>query len=156
MNVARIVLYLMMAGCFASAQISSPAGTAPAPAGTGQPIDAQLRELLGNLEVTSQNSALQLARLRIEKWKTDGDVKREAQQNSDALQPLRSAGSSRFRTAAITTVSAFRLCWWEGALKAAPPTARPTTSVIVLWKSPFTSMIFTRPFFTCWDSITLV
>ncbi len=86
MNVARIVLYLMMAGCFASAQISSPAGTAPAPAGTAQPIDAQLHELLGNLEVTSQNSALQLARLRIEKWKTDGDVKREAQQNSEALQ----------------------------------------------------------------------
>jgi hypothetical protein len=27
-----------------------------------------------------------LARLRIEKWKADGDIKREAQQNSDALQ----------------------------------------------------------------------
>ena len=86
MNVARVALFLMITACVVSAQISSPAGTAPASAAMAQPIDAQLHELLGKLEVTSQNSALQLARLRIEKWKTDGDVKREAQQNSDALQ----------------------------------------------------------------------
>ena len=84
MNVARVVLLLLLTACVAAGQISSPAGAAPPP--NGQPIDAQLHELLGQLEVTSQNSALQLARLRIDKWKTDGDVKREAQQNSDALQ----------------------------------------------------------------------
>jgi hypothetical protein len=78
------VLLLLLTVCVAVGQVSSPAG-APPPA-NAQPIDAQLHELLGQLEVTSQNSALQLARLRIDKWKTDGDVKREAQQNSDALQ----------------------------------------------------------------------
>lgn len=84
MNVARVVLLLLLTACVAAGQISSPAGAPPT--SNAQPIDAQLHELLGQLEVTSQNSALQLARLRIDKWKTDGDVKREAQQNSDALQ----------------------------------------------------------------------
>jgi hypothetical protein len=84
MNVARVALFLLLTACVAIGQISSPAGDPP-PA-NAQPIDAQLHELLGQLEVTSQNSALQLARMRIDKWKTDGDVKREAQQNSDALQ----------------------------------------------------------------------
>ena len=84
MNVARVMLLLLLNACVAVGQISSPAGAMPPT--SAQPIDAQLHELLGQLEVTSQNSALQLARLRIDKWKTEGDVKREAQQNSDALQ----------------------------------------------------------------------
>jgi hypothetical protein len=84
MNVARVALFLLLTACVGIGQISSSAGDPP-PA-NAQPIDAQLHELLGQLEVTSQNSALQLARMRIDKWKTDGDVKREAQQNSDALQ----------------------------------------------------------------------
>lgn len=84
MNFIRTIAVTLIITFGANAQIASPAGAAPAPA--AQPMDAQLNEALLQLEQTAQNSALELARMRIEKWKADSSVKREAQQNSEALQ----------------------------------------------------------------------
>jgi len=46
----------------------------------------QLNDLLAQLERASQAAQLDLAKLRIEKWKTDAGNKRQAQGNADSIQ----------------------------------------------------------------------
>jgi DNA repair exonuclease SbcCD ATPase subunit len=47
---------------------------------------SQLNTLLSQLEQTSQTTQLDLAKLRIEKWKTDGNTKKQTQSNLESVQ----------------------------------------------------------------------
>ena len=46
----------------------------------------QLNQLLSQLEQISQATQLDLAKLRIEKWKTDSNTKRQTQANTESIQ----------------------------------------------------------------------
>ena len=79
------IFSFVMLAALAVAQ-GSPA-QAPAPAA---PVPyssiSELNLLLSQLEQTSQTTQLDLAKLRIEKWKTDGNTKRATQQDVESLQ----------------------------------------------------------------------
>jgi len=60
----------------------TPAPAAPVPYSS----ISELNLLLSQLEQTSQATQLDLAKLRIEKWKTDGNTKRATQQDVESLQ----------------------------------------------------------------------
>lgn len=49
------------------------------------PSVADLNVLLAQLDQTAQNTNLDLAKLRIEKWKTNGDARQQLQSNADSL-----------------------------------------------------------------------
>ena len=66
--------------------LSLMAQTAPPPAQTGGPIDVQFANTLIQLQEASQDANVALGRLRIDKWKTGGDQKQQAQTNADSLQ----------------------------------------------------------------------
>lgn len=62
-------------------------------AATGQSIEpvsyasvSQLNGMLSQLEATSKNAQTDLQKLRIERWKTDGNTKKQALSNVDSLQ----------------------------------------------------------------------
>jgi len=78
---------LLAAGAFAQ--------TAATPAlSTTNPLDVQAT--LQRIEQTAQAAALDIARLRVEKWKTESEVKSQAQANADSL--------SRNMTTALPTL----------------------------------------------------
>ena len=88
------------------AQVAAPPqpnpNTTPAPpAQMRPPAPANLGPLLMQLEQAAQSTNLNLARLRIEKWKADGDYKRQSQDNANSLQRNISAATTWF-TAATT------------------------------------------------------
>src|SRR5579864_2247739 len=62
----------------------------PANAGQGQPVSyasvTQLNGLLSQIEATSKETQGDLVKLRIEKWKTDGNYKRQQLGNVDSIQ----------------------------------------------------------------------
>ena len=47
---------------------------------------SQLNTLLSQLEQTSQSTQLDIAKLRIDKWKADGSTKHQMQSNADSVQ----------------------------------------------------------------------
>ncbi len=70
---------------------SGPAVTAAPANGQGQqPVSyasvAQLNGLLAQLEASSKNTQADLAKLRIERWKTDGSYKKQALAKVDSIQ----------------------------------------------------------------------
>jgi hypothetical protein len=104
MRNAVVALFAMAMTLGAAAQVSAPppnpSGSpgAPAYAGSAQP-SASLSDTsanYGQLNQLVQNSRVDLARLRIEKWKTDSGTKRQAEANSESIQ--------RNLTAALPTV----------------------------------------------------
>ncbi len=72
---------------FAAAQSSSPASTAPS-GGTPVPYASvsQLNLVLSDLQQSSQTTQLDLAKLRIDKWKTDGNTKRDTTSDVESIQ----------------------------------------------------------------------
>lgn len=84
------IAFILFCGLTVQAQTS----TTPAPM---QGTSTSLQSVLSEIEVFAQDSALTLAKLRIEKWKVDGDFKEQSQQNSDSLQ--------RNLTAALPTLT---------------------------------------------------
>ncbi|HUQ49531.1 MAG TPA: hypothetical protein VM056_02365 [Terriglobales bacterium] len=56
--------------------------SAPVAASTNPP---DLQMILQSIDQTAQTAALDLARLRVDKWKTDGDIKQQSQSNADSL-----------------------------------------------------------------------
>ncbi len=97
------IVSFLLCGAAAVAQTST--GTAPTPHATaysvqGQPAIAaaqagspvsyasvsQLNGLLSQLEATSKAAQADLAKLRIERWKTDGSYKKQALANVDSIQ----------------------------------------------------------------------
>jgi len=68
-----------------AAQVPSDAqssGTAP----VSYASMSQVNTMLGNLEQTAQNSVADLNRLRVDRWKADGNTKRQEQSDVESLQ----------------------------------------------------------------------
>jgi hypothetical protein len=84
---ATLSIFFLAAAC-ALGQ-SGPPPTAPG-GGQGQPVSyasvSELNGLLAQLEAASKNTQADLAKLRIEKWKTDGSYKKQALGNVDSIQ----------------------------------------------------------------------
>ncbi|MGH9529439.1 MAG: hypothetical protein ACRD2S_05910 [Terriglobales bacterium] len=78
-------LLLVLAAVTSFAQTtSSNQGGAPAPVSYSSVT--QLNDLLSNLQQASQTTQLDLAKLRIEKWKTDGTTKRQTDADVQSIQ----------------------------------------------------------------------
>jgi hypothetical protein len=88
-------LVVLFAAVITFAAAQSPTPASPLPANAAPAVD--LPSLLNRIDEAAQAAALQIAALRIEKWKTDGDYKRQAQANADSLQ--------RNMTAALPTLT---------------------------------------------------
>jgi hypothetical protein len=86
MSVLLIAGSLSAAGQVASPQPKSTRPPAGITAPVAQPVNAQLNVVLGQLEQTAQTANVDIAKLRIEKWKADGAVKRQTQENADSIQ----------------------------------------------------------------------
>lgn len=82
-----IVLNVALMFSVAAASQQPPASTPIAPTQGQRDSDlAAYTRLLTVLNQNAQRTALDLAKLRIDKWKTDGDTKQQAQANNDSLQ----------------------------------------------------------------------
>jgi hypothetical protein len=78
-----ILLALLPAASMSSAQITpSNSGAAPVPYASV----SQLNTMLAQLEQVSATTQTDLARVRVEKWKTDGSYKKQAQGNIDSIR----------------------------------------------------------------------
>ncbi len=94
-----VFVSLLAISLTAAAQVSAPPRATqppPAAAASPQPAGSDLSASLGQVDQFVQNARLDLARLRIDKWKTDSSVKRQAEANSESLQ--------RNLTAALPTI----------------------------------------------------
>ncbi len=83
MMMKTMLMPLLCVALAASAQVSS-----PRPASTQAPAAAQpapIVSLLPSLQQTAAAINLDIARLRIEKWKGDSSAKQQAQQNADSI-----------------------------------------------------------------------
>jgi len=81
--------YLTLIAMAAAQSGPSPVAN-PANSAQGQPVSyasvTQLNGLLAQIEAASKNTQGDLVKLRIEKWKTDGNYKKQALGNVDSLQ----------------------------------------------------------------------
>jgi hypothetical protein len=96
-----VVLFVVLA-TFASAQAPAPAATSPAASSNIAPV-IDLPSLLNRIDQAAQSAAVQIASLRIEKWKTDGEYKHQAQANADSLQRNMTAALPALTNAARNT-----------------------------------------------------
>lgn len=71
-------------GTAGAQQNSASAATAPAPVSYASA--AELNELLEGLQQASQLAQLDLAKMRIERWRTDGNTRRQTQSNIESIQ----------------------------------------------------------------------
>src|SRR5207248_3964346 len=80
----RLLPALLLASSFLAGQVpADPQSSNQAPISYSSMN--QLNTLLGNLEQTSQNSAADLKALRVDRWKTDGNTKRQEQSDVESL-----------------------------------------------------------------------
>jgi hypothetical protein len=90
MNMRLSLLYLFLVGATALAQI--PANGTGASAGqrhaqsVGSASTVSVSADLDRLQAAASRATLDLGRLRIDKWKADGESKRQAQANADSVQ----------------------------------------------------------------------
>ena len=82
-NSLRFLLALMLASSFLAGQVPADPQSNQAPVSYASM--SQLNTLLANLEQTSQNSAGDLKALRVDRWKTDGNTKRQEQSDVESL-----------------------------------------------------------------------
>jgi hypothetical protein len=87
MKTKLLTLIFLLAGISAAQTSASNSNSSSA---------SELQITLQRIEQTSQAAALDLARLRPDKWKTDGDIKNQAQANADSI--------SRNLTSALPTL----------------------------------------------------
>jgi hypothetical protein len=92
MNTKLLSLFFLLGG------IST--GQTPAPNSISS-ASSNLQATLQRIEQTSQAAALDLARLRPDKWKADGDIRDQAQANADSI-------SRNLTTALPTLISGVR------------------------------------------------
>lgn len=89
-----LLAYTLLACALCPADVmaqAEPSGSvAPANGGQGQPVSyasvSELNGLLAQMEATSKNTQADLAKLHIEKWKTDNSYKKQALGNVDSIQ----------------------------------------------------------------------
>src|SRR4051794_185000 len=86
----KVMLVLMVAALVMTSAAQIATGNQQYQANTAGGIQsgdmAQLSNLLMQLDQASRGATAELARLRIDKWKTDGSVKQQSQANVDSLQ----------------------------------------------------------------------
>src|SRR5579872_410473 len=82
----RRLLVLQCLVMAASAQMASPAASATKPPPVPYASVSQLNLMLSQLEQVSQATQADLAKLRIEKWKTDSNTKRGTQADVESIQ----------------------------------------------------------------------
>lgn len=77
----------IVAGCLLS--ISLAHAQAPANAATASPVSytsiSELNQIIANLQSASQTTQQDLSHLRIEKWKTDGNTKKQTQSDAESI-----------------------------------------------------------------------
>ncbi len=81
----RIALFVL-SSFLTLGTMAQPSGTPPSAPPTNGPIDVQLANTLIQLQQAAEDANVALGRLRIDKWKTDGGQKKQAQANVEALQ----------------------------------------------------------------------
>src|SRR5438270_6837823 len=85
-SISFVVLPVYLLSAFLSTAQAAPKGQAAA----GPPVSytsvSQLNMLLSQVEQAAQATAVDLARLRIERWKTDSSTKRQTQANVESVQ----------------------------------------------------------------------
>ena len=85
---ARIVTLFLILALTCAAQVTSPAGGTSSgptqPGATAAP--ANLSATLPQLQRAAENARVDLARLRVDKWKADSSVKQQAAANIESLQ----------------------------------------------------------------------
>src|SRR5438270_10055170 len=97
-------LAILIASCLLMGQLlaqSQAPSAAPNPAGGaayGSQPSSQLSPVLAQIEKMAQQTNIDLAQLRIEKWKTDSETKRQSQANSDSLRKNLSAALPEMMT----------------------------------------------------------
>lgn len=67
-------------------QTSTPAQTATPAAPVSYSSISELNQILGNLNQASQNAQNDLSRLRIERWKTDSNTKKQSESDTESIQ----------------------------------------------------------------------
>ena len=82
-HIRAISLFLLFL-CLPSARAQAPGSNAPPPVPYSSV--SQLNSLLSQLDEASQAAQLDLAKLRIDKWKTDSANKRQTQANVESIQ----------------------------------------------------------------------
>jgi hypothetical protein len=101
-----------------TSRTEAPGGQSPPSTTTAAPAD--LNALLSRVEQAAQATNQDLARLRIEKWKTDGNSKRQLESNSELIQRNLNGTLpgmvSSVRTAPQSFAPSFRLYQNLGAL----------------------------------------
>jgi hypothetical protein len=87
MKTYAIVIGLAFCSVVAESQVAAPPSTRTQPLGmtAPQPALTELNPLLTQVEQAAQAMTLEIARLRIEKWKADSSVKRQSQENADSI-----------------------------------------------------------------------
>lgn len=75
------VLLLVLSPAFVFSQIASPSGSLPAASGAVNASNS-----LGQLDQMARQTVTDLGRVRIEKWKADGNVKEQTRGNVDSVQ----------------------------------------------------------------------
>ncbi len=78
------ILFVAAFSCLAQ-NTASPQQSAPTAPAYGSQPNTQLAPVLSQIEQAAQQSNLDLAKLRIEKWKTDGDTKNQSSANAQSL-----------------------------------------------------------------------
>ena len=77
----------LVAGCLLS--ISPAVVFAQAPANAASPVSytsiSELNQIIANLQSASQTTQQDLSHLRIEKWKTDGNTKKQTQSDAESI-----------------------------------------------------------------------
>jgi hypothetical protein len=90
MNMRLSLLYLFLAGATALAQTPANGTGASAGPGHAQSVGSastvSVSADLDRLQATASRATLDLGHLRIDKWKADGESKRQAQANADSVQ----------------------------------------------------------------------
>jgi len=77
------LLCLLLAAAPLAAQFAAPTATSPK---VESPSTTATLSDLDRLQTAASQAALDIGHLRIEKWKVDGEVKRQAQSNADSVQ----------------------------------------------------------------------
>jgi len=84
MRILANLSLLLWIAVLGNAQTANTPPAAPAPASNG--ASAAMASDLDRLQAAASQANVDLSHMRVEKWKADGDTKRQAQSNSDSLQ----------------------------------------------------------------------
>lgn len=79
----------IVAGCLLSISPAVVFAQAPANSATPAPVSyssiSELNQIIANLQSASQTTQQDLSRMRIEKWKTDGNTKKQTQSDAESI-----------------------------------------------------------------------